>query len=333
MTRNSNLTTAKRLKNDEFYTQIQDIQAELQHYEEQFAEKEILCNCNDGESSGFWIYLSKNFERLKLKKLTCISYSTDAPAYSLEIRNETSRIQKKALQGNGDFRNPESIAFLENSDIVITNPPFSIFREYFSLLMQYHKKFLIVGSLNAVTYKEVFPHLKIDEISLGINQIKGFIQKNDTVRTFGNIVWYTNMKSVRPHKRMILKKNYSPLNYPDYDNLSAIEVGKVSDIPADYYGVMGVPVSFLTKYSPEQFELIGLTSLGQSIDSSLCIRKYKNVFQHGADGKISNGSKTNTSAVIRVRDKPTGTYYTADNVEGYLISKFVRVLIKRREYH
>ena len=236
----------------------------------------------------------------------------------------------KSLKSNGDFRSKECVKLLKQADIIVTNPPFSLFREYFSMLMQYRKQFLIVGSLNAVTYKEVFPYLKTNEVWLGNNQIKSFMQKNGEIRSFGNIVWFTNMEYCKLYENLILDKKYSPSFYQNYDNLYAIEVSKVSDIPVDYVGVMGVPISFIIKYNPKQFELIGVSTVGQTIDESLYIKKYVNAFQHNTDGTLASGSKINTSAVIRVRDKPAGTYYTADNAVGYLINKYSRLLIKRR---
>ncbi len=263
---NSNLHKAKNVKNDEFYTQLPDIENELKHYSHHFKDKVVFLNCDDPEESNFWRFFSLNFEKLGLKKLIATHFETDKPSYKLEIVrdiNNDGKINqldtiKTPLTQNGDFRSPECIEILKEADIVVTNPPFSLFREYVEQLMNYDKKFLIVGPMNAITYKEIFPLLKNNKMWLGYTTVKEFIQPDGTIKNFGNINWYTNLDIKKRHDDLILFKKYNSKDYPKYDNYDAIEVSKVSEIPEDYYGAMGVPITFMDKYNPEQFEIIGM---------------------------------------------------------------------------
>lgn len=255
---NQNLLTAKNKKNDEFYTRLEDIQKELDNYKEYFKNKTIYCNCDDIYSSNFYKYFKDNFNKLGIKKIIATNLSLDNTAYKTEFDNN-SKESRTMLRGNGDFRSEECIKLLQESDIIITNPPFSLFREYIAQLIKYNKDFLIIGNMNAATYKEIFPLFKNNQVQFGYTSPKIFITPDRTEKKFGNILWYTNLDSGKRHCRIPLKEKYygNEGKYPKYDNYDAIEVSKVVNIPCDYYGLMGVPVTFLSKYCPEQFKLIG----------------------------------------------------------------------------
>lgn len=288
--KNSNLSAAKRAKNDEFYTQLTDIEKELRHYRGHFKDKTVLCNCDDPFESNFFKFFVLNFKRLGLKKLIATCYEGSAVAeyrdgkakpYKAvvttvhdttgdggvdmeDVRNlfELGENELVELEGDGDFRSEECLALLDEADIVVTNPPFSLFREYVSILMEHEKKFIVIGSQNAITYKEIFPLLKDDDVWLGSTHPKEFIQRDGMVKKFGNICWYTNLDIKKRHEELILVKKYAGHEdeYPKYDNYDAIEVSKVADIPFDYDGAMGVPITFLDKYCPDQFEIVGFGS-------------------------------------------------------------------------
>ena len=261
---NANLTNAKKAKNDEFYTQLTDIEKEMRHYKDFFKGKVVYCNCDDAKESNFFKYFSLNFEHLGLKKLISTGFKADGKGVVLIYEGdkngnrivEDSEIVTKELEGNGDFRSAECIEFLKECDVVVTNPPFSLFREYVAQLMDYGKKFLIIGSMNAITYKEIFPYIKNNELWLGMNWIKDFVQPNGEIKKFGNICWYTNIDHKKHNEPLDLYRKYDATAYPKYDNYDAIEVSKVSEIPMDYEGVMGVPITFLDKYCPSQFEIV-----------------------------------------------------------------------------
>ena len=280
MSKNKNLHSAKKEKNDEFYTLYEDIEKEVEEYKNQLKDKIIFCNCDDPESSNFWKYLSNNFTYYGLKKLISSHYDPNGNSYKLEISrdiNEDGNIdkldtQKTTFKGNGDFRSDECIEILKECDIVITNPPFSLFREYIAQLMEYDKKFLILGNNNAITYKEVFKYIKENKLWLGYTSNKTMsFQLDDSYdkwnyikddKKFGNvpaISWFTNLDNEKRHinlVRDVLYKKYTPAEYPKYDNYDAINVGRTQDIPCDYAGLMGVPITFLDKYNPNQFEII-----------------------------------------------------------------------------
>ena len=255
---NQNLLTAKNKKNDEFYTRLEDIQKELNNYKEYFKDKIIYCNCDDIYTSNFYKYFKDNFNKLGIKKIIATNLSLDNTAYKTEFDNN-SKESRTELRGNGDFRSEECIKLLQESDIIVTNPPFSLFREYIAQLIKYNKDFLIIGNMNAATYKEIFPLFKNNQVWFGYTSPKIFITPDRTEKKFGNILWYTNLESGKRHCRIQLKEKYygNEEKYPKYDNYDAIEVSKVINIPYDYYGLMGVPVTFLNKYCPEQFELVG----------------------------------------------------------------------------
>ncbi|MDD3646007.1 MAG: adenine-specific methyltransferase EcoRI family protein [Candidatus Gracilibacteria bacterium] len=265
---NANLRKANKAKNDEFYTQLSDIEKELGHYKIHFKDKTIFCNCDDPAESNFFKYFALNFEHLGLKKLTATHFEIEKPSYKLEITrgldlNHDGKIDLKdtkkiKLKQNGDFRSEECIELLKESDIVVTNPPFSLFREFIAQLMEYNKKFLIIGNQNALTYKEIFKIIKENKIWLGYTFPKDFKEANGNMKKFGNIAWYTNLEIQKRHEDLILYKTYKLTEYQKYYNLDAININKVKDIPMDYKGDIGVPITFLDKYNPEQFEIIGL---------------------------------------------------------------------------
>ena len=283
MASNKNLHGAKREKNDEFYTQLSDIEKELFHYKDHFKDKVVLCNCNDALHSNFAKYFSLNFEFLGLKKLICTSYGDGDENGKVCIYtgdkngNRIPEIEEwycYELDGKGDFRSDACIELLKESDIVVTNPPFSLFREFVATLEKYNKKYLIIGNMNAITYKEVFPLIKNNKMWLGVSITSGDRKFNvpddykleaagcgidDDGKKFirvKGVRWFTNLEHDKRHEKIDLYKHYSPEEYPKYDNYDAIEVSKTCKIPMDYDGVMGVPITFLDKYCPEQFEII-----------------------------------------------------------------------------
>jgi len=266
MAKNNNLHAAKTAKNDEFYTQLSDIEKELNNYKDFFNGKVVYCNCDDPRESNFFKFFSMNFERLGLKKLITTGYKKDGHGVAFVYEGDKNgnrkvdetEIQTIQLQGNGGFETDECIAFLKEADVVVTNPPFSLFRDYVKQLMDYNKKFLIIGNSNAITYKEIFPYLKDNQLWLGMNWVKEFIQPNGEIKKFGNICWFTNIENKKRNQPLDLYRKYNPNDYPKYDNYDAINVDKVTDIPEDYDGVMGVPITFLDKYCPNQFEIVGM---------------------------------------------------------------------------
>ena len=287
MASNKNLHGAKREKNDEFYTQLSDIEKELFHYKDHFKDKVVLCNCNDALHSNFAKYFSLNFDFLGLKKLICTSYGDGDENGKVCIYtgdkngNRIPDIEEwycYELDGKGDFRSDACIELLKESDIVVTNPPFSLFREFVATLEKYSKKYLIIGNMNAITYKEIFPLIKDNKLWTGFKHFGGgmnMIQNKETfdesktksfsinengeiIKNIMGCIWFTNLEHNKRHERLDLYKHYSPEEYPKYDNYDAIEVSKVCEIPMDYDGVMGVPITFLDKYCPEQFEIIGI---------------------------------------------------------------------------
>jgi len=275
--KNANLHKAKAEKNDEFYTQLTDISKELMHYKEHFKDKIIFCNCDDPVHSNFWKYFHLNFEHLGLKRLISTHYDKKNPTYKMIYEggndNDVEIGEKIDLEGNGDFRNQECIEILKESDIVVTNPPFSLFREYVDILMKYDKKFLIIGNQNALVYKEIFPLIKDNKVWMGYNngdmafKVPADSEPRETRfwidetgqkwRSLGNAMWFTNLDHKKRHEKLILYKTYNPEEYPTYETYNAIEVSKTINIPIDYNGIMGVPITFLDKYNPDQFEIVG----------------------------------------------------------------------------
>ena len=262
MARNENLYKAKTEKNDEFYTRLMDVVEELKYYKDHFRDKIVFCNCDDPTRSAFWKYFHLNFGKLGLRKLVSTHYDKNRSTYKMEYEggddNDVGAGTKTALEGNGDFRDKECLGLLDECDIVVTNPPFSLARSYVEVLMRHEKRFVIIGDLNWIPYKEVFPLLRDNRIWLGYCSVKEFIQPNGSIKKFGNKLWYTNLDIVKRHEMLILHKKYTPEEYPVYDNYDAINVDKVANIPVDYDGVMGVPITFYDKYCPEQIEIVGI---------------------------------------------------------------------------
>ena len=277
MAKNKNLTQAKIKKDSEWYTLISDIEKELKHYKKYFEGKVVYCNCDDPEESNFWKFFELNFEEYKLKKLISTHYDAEKPTYKLELSADIDGdgkitkgdIVKTPLKQNGDFRSEESINLLKTSDIICTNPPFSLFREYINQLMKYKKNFLVIAPETCVSYKEVFPLIRDKKIWLGYNHVKEFRQPDGSLKKFGNIVWFTNIPIDKQNEELILVKKYDPTKYSKYDNYDAIHIDKCVNIPSDYKGVMGVPISFLENYCPKQFEILGLTSSSKNLTYGL----------------------------------------------------------------
>lgn len=275
---NANLSNAKKAKNDEFYTQLSDIENELKHYKSHFAGKVVYCNCDDARESNFFRFFQKKFNDYGLKKLITTSYNENGHGSVLVYEGDTNgngklddnEVKVSELKGNGDFRSEECIELLKESDIVVTNPPFSLFREFIATLVQYGKKFLVIGNNNAITYKEIFPLIKENKLWLGFsdNKTMEFVmpdsyekynyidKKGRKIGKVPAISWFTNLEHSKRNDEIILYKKYTPEEFPKYDNYDAIEVSRVCEIPKDYNGVMGVPITFLGKYNPSQFEIV-----------------------------------------------------------------------------
>lgn len=355
--KNVRLGDAKAAKKDEFYTQLADIERELRHYRKHFKDKIVYCNCDDPRVSNFFKYFSYNFERLGLKKLitTCykskerdlFSQSDSERAITLEytgIKDPDGRVPDpddigvRLLEGDGDFRSAETIKLLEEADIVVTNPPFSLFREYVSQLMEYDKKFLIIGNMNSLTTKEIFPLAKDNRLWLGYGfpgmATHFFSQYQDTaaatdrregmIRVSG-IHWLTNLEHNKRHEDLILYKSYNPEEYPTFDNFDAINVGKTKEIPVDYDGVMGVPTTFMDKYNPDQFEILGITKAWFGAASKI----YPKQMQVDTNGDRKQVSKLNDAAALKVDSPPADkTFYTIG--DDFFVALYPRILIRRK---
>ena len=283
---NKSLHVAKAVQNDEFYTCFEDINEEVSHYKDKFKDKVVLCNCDDPEFSNFWKYFHLDFSTLGLKKLVSIYYDETKPVYKMEYTggddNDIEVGVKTPLKGNGDFRSQECLDILDEADIVVTNPPFSLFREYVAVLMEHEKKFLIIGNMNAITYKEIFPLIRDNKLWLGYRNLnrdmyfnvpdeyKEWLKQNKKEGSAYKIIngvimgrlasacWFTNLDHEKRHEWIETTCKY--LNKDDlyavYDNYPAININKLSEIPMDYDGVMGVPITFLGKYNPSQFKIV-----------------------------------------------------------------------------
>ncbi|HVS92692.1 MAG TPA: adenine-specific methyltransferase EcoRI family protein [Mucilaginibacter sp.] len=316
-TLNKNLLAAKHSKNDEYYTQLADIERELKYYKHHFKGKVIYCNCDDPRVSNFFRFFSYNFKKLGLKKLITTCYKSINPdlfsqhdserAIYLEYEGSENEngipsideIGIIYLDRDGDFRSKESIELLKQSDIVITNPPFSLFREYVAQLMDYDKKFLIIGNINAISYKECFEAIKGNKMWLGYNCVRHFGQPDGTMYETARTYWYTNLDIAKRHEDIILYKSYNENDYPKYDNYDAVEVSKATEIPVDYVGVMGVPITFLDKYNPEQFEILGITDRENT--SGLKTKVY-------TSEDVPNPGDLNRRATIKSGDSYKATY-------------------------
>ncbi len=337
---NKNLHAAKTSKKDEFYTQLPDIERELKHYKDHFKDKVVLCNCDDPRVSNFFHYFSHNFEELGLKKLitTCyknqnrdlFSQNDSESAIYLEYYGDKNgdkvpnpdEIGIKELKGDGDFRSEECTQLLKEADIVVTNPPFSLFREYVEQLTNYDRKFVVVGNKNAISYKETFKLIRenrawvgntpmsVDmlfdvpddfskEIVSGKREGSGYRIVDGVVKARAQAIWFTNLDHAKRHEKLILYKSFNLREYPKYDNYNAIEVSKVADIPLDYFEPMGVPVTFLDKYNPEQFEILGITD--RDNNSGLKTKEY-------TLADVPNPGDLNRRAAIKTGDTYKATY-------------------------
>lgn len=326
---NKNLHKAKEAKKDEFYTQLSDIERELKHYKHHFKDKVVYCNCDDPRVSNFFHYFSYNFDKLGLKKLITTCYKSQS--WDLFSDNESERaiyleyngdkngnkvpdpeeIGIHHLEGDGDFRSKESIELLKQADIVVTNPPFSLFREYIDQLIEYDKKFLIIGSQNATSYKEIFKLIQTNRVWLGYNSVKKFAipqnvehksvtyEDGNRYAVFGNICWFTNLDVSKRQVDLILYRKFNEAEYPYYDNYNAIEVSKVSEIPVDFEGAMGVPITLLEKYNPEQFEILGITD--RDDNSGLKTKVY-------TKEDVSNPGDLNRRGVLKIGNQLKSTY-------------------------
>ncbi len=276
---NVHFDNAKRNKNDEFYTCYEDIEKELNHYAKYFKNKVIYCNCDDHAGIGlgtpksnFLKYFADNFEAFGIKKVIATHYERDGAStmYVLDHDNTgdgiicSEDIEEIPLKSNGDFRSPECIELLKTADIVITNPPFSLFGEYVAQLMEYKKKFIIIGNDNCRTYKDIFQLIKGNRFWSGYNHVKKFVKPDGEIQQFGNVSWYTNIPTIRRNEKIETGKKYYGYEsmYSQYENYDAINVNKTDDIPMDYDGVMGVPITFIDRYNPEQFEIVALGIVG-----------------------------------------------------------------------
>lgn len=266
---NANLRNAKRVKNDEFYTRYEDIEAEVMKYRKQFRDKIVYLPCDDPaeKKSEFWSFFVTNFETFGLKKLIATHYEENGQAYKIWIDRDNDlngdgwiddgdAIQEDLI-GNGDFRSPECVEILKECDIVCTNPPFSLFRDFIKLIMTYNKQCLVIGNQNSRTSKDIFSLFRDNRLWSGYNMVKKFIQPDGSISEKGFICWFTNMETSKRNKELILTKTYNPIDYPKYDNYDAIEVCEIANIPRDYDGVMGLSPTILDKYNPNQFEIIG----------------------------------------------------------------------------
>lgn len=368
MAGNVSLGAAKSARQDEFYTQLTDIEKELRHYKQHFRGKTVLCNCDDPYESNFFKYFVLNFNRLGLKKLisTCYAGSPIAgqqlPTYEVTGEKEkttfrpykavvtsvydtngdggvdmfdvaelfkTGENKLTELEGNGDFRSEECLALLDEADIVVTNPPFSLFRDYVAVLMEHQKKFIIIGNQNAITYKEIFKLMMHDKMWLGSTAPKEFIipsdsgiRKNTYVRSdgiilakFGNVCWFTNLDLKKRHEEMILVKHYSPEDYPKYENYNAINVNKAVDIPCDYDGVMGVPITFVDKYNPDQFEIIMMANGNARTNTDTEVLQSVNYVPMADKGGLGVVNGKLTYARILIRNKHPEEAKERDNAD------------------
>lgn len=378
---------AKKNKADEFYTQLVDIELELKNYKSYFKNKIVLCNCDDPFESNFFKYFAINFNYLGLKKLIATCYDgskvvgeqlslfdfleeeniinnrtaykieiTEVPDYNKDgaidlfdveelLKNDNNVLTK--LKGNGDFRSEECVQLLIESDVVVTNPPFSLFREFVALLMKHNKKFIIIGNVNALSYHEIFPYIKKDELWLGQSihsgdrefrvpddyplKAAGFRiddQGRKYIRVKG-VRWFTNLDNKNRHEDLTLYKNYSPEEYPNYENYDAINVDITAEIPCDYYGKIGVPITFLDKYNPDQFEIIALGIVGSITFTSE--RKMEILDENGnPTGKYTiNAKGTLYKKYNPLKDKKGPAF--KDFITGELYSSiYARIIIKRR---
>lgn len=360
---NKNLKQAKNSKKDEFYTQLSDIEKELRHYKKQFKGKIVYCNCDDPRVSNFFHYFSHNFEKLGLKKLITTCYKSQNMDLFSENKSEQAiyleyagdkngnnvpdpdEIGIRQLKGDGDFRSKESIELLKQADIVVTNPPFSLFREYVAQLIEYDKKFIIIGHQNSITYKEIFKLIKENKLWLGYGfnrNMAHFINrhyvdyasdadhKEGMIRVSG-VVWFTNLDTEKRHQDYILYQKYkgNESSYPKYENYNAINVDKTKDIPMDYKGRIGVPITYLDKYSPEQFEILALGIVG-SIDFT-SNRKMEILDKNGKPtGKFTVNAKGTLYRLYNSKTDKTAPAFKDVETGKLYSSIYARVIIKNK---
>lgn len=358
---NERFDNAKKNKNDEFYARLEDIEKELNHYKEYFKGKTIFCNCDDPRISNFFKYFALNFNEFGLKKLISTCYKNQdvdlftqndcEKAVYIEYTGnpndptstDFSTIEVKELKGDGDFRSQECIELLKQSDVVITNPPFSLFREYVAQLIKYDKKFIIVGHQNAISYKEIFSLIKENKLWLGYGFKGGaahFINthyedyasagdhKEGMIRVSG-VVWFTNIDIKKRHEELVMYKTYNPEEFPKYENYEAINVDKSTDIPMDYDGVIGVPITFLDKYSPDQFEIVGLGIVGSCEFTNE--RRMEILDKNGVPtGKYTVNAKGTLYRKHLESDKKPAAFKDCETGELYQ-SIYARILIKRKQ--
>lgn len=345
--KNNNLTKAKVAKNDEFYTQYSDIEAELSHYEvKHFADRVVYLPCDDWHFSQFVKYFEDNFTRLQLKALVATGINFDGAGYYYKKTSEG--VITGELHGNGDFRSDACRQLMREADIIVTNPPFSLFREFVAQIMEFRKKFLIIGNQNAINYREFFPLLKNNKVWLGYEpcKAKSFMipdnmfdgsNKNQTrtekgcFQTLGNTCWFTNIEHSKHHEPMTLTSLYTPEKYPKYDNYDAIEVGSLKEIPYDYFEAMGVPITFLSSYCPDQFEILYSTQTDCHPDE-VVLRKYGDYIGHNADGSL-NGRKGNTCGNNPMLLKNDGAHAYYEKNGRCVQSCYSRLVIKRKTLH
>lgn len=343
---NTDLQIAKKRKKDEFYTSLEVIEEEMVYYREYFQGKIIFLNCDDPDWSNFWQYFSLNFDFFGLKKLISTHYvyePEDGPAYKLELEQQNNsnepKVIKTELKGDGDFRSDECIELLKEADIVITNPPFSLWREYVAQLIEYEKKFIIIGNTNAITYKEIFPYLKDNKMWIGRTNfnVGMYFYVPDDYEQYHKIengrkmvrvstsCWYTNLEHNKRNEQLVLTKFYegNEDKYPYYDNYNAIEVGTYKDIPMDYDGVMGVPITFIDKYNPEQFEILG----SDNYDGTPPTKKY-GTKKRVEDGVVKKSNTGTLGPTIRYDEFGKGTFFDV----GYPVkSTYKRIFIRNKQ--
>jgi hypothetical protein len=375
------LNNAKQAKADEFYTQYGTIEEEIRHYGDYFRDKFVYCNCDDPRWSNFFKYFAVNFNRLGLRKLMAIHYkgfttngqkllftrqsSDDKPAFKFELNECTEELldgmtndliierlllndknSMTPLKGSGDFRSSECLEIIKTADVVVTNPPFSLFSPFMRMLLVHKIDFLIIGNVLAATYRDLFPLFKNNKLKFGvelksgaefqvpdhyeINTETGWRVSNDGKKyaKLGFVRWFTNIEYIGYPKPMELIKHYSSDEYQKYDNYDAINIDKTEDIPCDYYGMMGVPTTFLDKYNPEQFEIIGIAN-NSDVISINPTKIYQNTKLWNEDGSVIKSTSPNGSACLLLKEKPVGTYYTADGVDGYIQMLYTRIVIKQ----
>lgn len=262
---NKNLSKAKNAKDDEFYTQYKDIEKELKHYKQYFINKVVYCNCDNPQISNFFKFFALNFDTLQLKKIIATYFDKDNKVHCYEITKQVtaqddnidlSQIKTRVLKGNGSFDSSECKELLRTADIIVTNPPYSLFRDFIDYMFKYSKKFLIIGNANAITYKNCFSYIQQNKMWLGVNCVRWFYRPHGELCEGARSFWFTNLDVDKRHQKIDLTKEYSD-EYVEYDNYNAIEVSKAVNIPRNYKGIMGVPITFLSKYNPEQFRIIG----------------------------------------------------------------------------